>query len=221
GRWGEKVPATVGTVADGFALLHSCALHLEGAWLAADDTGASAVGTGLVLTQGIGLLFQKGLQGALGEAGGSGTGELLHGVQVDVEPGSVVAESTAGDDFAPLGSEALELLELFGSEGAACHAASCLKVESTTRGKRARSRYDPQLHKAKRFMTSHAVCSSGEPVAPRRVSTTIRGSSAEDDHGANAFRPQPDGLPAHRRRQDGAVQLAVREKTWRPVPPAH
>ena len=134
--------------------MHSCALHLEGAWLAADDTGASTVGTGLVLTQGIGLLFQKGLQGALGEAGGSGTGELLHGVQVDVEPGSVVAESTAGDDFAPLGSEALELLELFGSEGAACHAASCLKVESTTREKRARSRYDPQLHKAKRFMTS-------------------------------------------------------------------
>jgi hypothetical protein len=88
-----------------------------------------------LLAQSPGLLFQKGLQGALGESGGGGVGELLHGVEIDVESGTVVAEGASGNDFAPLGSEALELLELFGSEGATCHDASCVRVATSTKAK--------------------------------------------------------------------------------------
>src|SRR5215510_8310711 len=87
GRWGEKVPAAVGTVADRFALLQLGALHLQGAFLPADDAGASAIGTELLLAQGIGLLFQESLEGVLGKAGGGGTGDLLHGIQIESRPG--------------------------------------------------------------------------------------------------------------------------------------
>jgi hypothetical protein len=130
GRWGEKVPAAVGTVADRFALLQGGALHLEGAGLTADDTGASARGTGLLFSQGVGLLFQESLQGAFGETGGGGAGDLLHGVEIDIESRPVVAKGASGDDFAPAGGEVTEFLKFLGGEGAACHAASCLDVET-------------------------------------------------------------------------------------------
>ena len=116
-------------------MLQGCALHLQRAFLAVDGTGPSALRTGLLLAQGLGLLFEERLQGAFGEAGGSGVGELLHGIEIDVESGSVVAESASGNDFAPLGSETLKLLKLFGSEGAACHDASCVGVETKTKEK--------------------------------------------------------------------------------------
>lgn len=135
GRWGKKVPATVGTVTHRFALLQLGALRLEGTLLAAEDTKASAVGTGPLLAQRLGLLLQEGLQGAFRESSGSGGGDLLHGGEIDVESGSVVAEGVSGDNLAPLSSETVEFLEFFGSEGARSHDASCLGVETTTRGK--------------------------------------------------------------------------------------
>jgi hypothetical protein len=91
-------------------LLELAARDLEGATLAAEGTGSPAFGTGLRRAQGVGLLFEEGLQGALDEAGGRGAGDLLHGSEIDVEPGTGVAEGTAGDDFAPLGGELAELL---------------------------------------------------------------------------------------------------------------
>ena len=128
GRWGEKVPAAVGTMANRFALLQSCALHLERALLPAGDTRSSAIGTGLLLAQGVGLLFEEGVQGALGEAGRGGAGDLLHGVEIDVEPRAVVAEGASGDDFAPLGGQVTEFLKFFGGERTASHDASCVGV---------------------------------------------------------------------------------------------
>jgi len=59
-------------------------------------------------------LLQEGLQGALVEAGGGSLGDLLHGVEVDVQSGAVVAEGATGDDFAPLGCQITEFLELCG-----------------------------------------------------------------------------------------------------------
>jgi hypothetical protein len=141
-------------VANRFALSQDGALNLERTLLAADGAGPSARRTGLLFAQGGGLLFQKGLQGAFGESSGRGAGELLHGVEIDVEPGPVVAEGASGDDFAPLGGEALELLELFGSEGAACHDASCMEVKKTTSDKIVLSCYNCDLDGAKQFMTS-------------------------------------------------------------------
>src|SRR5262249_11311583 len=111
GRWGEKVPAAVGTVADRFALVQSGALHLKRALLPADDTEASAVGARPLLTQSLGLLFQESLQGALGESGGGRVSDLLHGPEIDIETRSLIAEGTAGDDLTPPGSEVVEFLE--------------------------------------------------------------------------------------------------------------
>jgi hypothetical protein len=85
----------------------------------------------LLLPQGVGLLFEEGLQGALVEPGGGGLSDLLHGVEIDVESGAVVAEGAAGDDFAPLGRQITEFLELWGSELASRHDASHLGVRAT------------------------------------------------------------------------------------------
>src|SRR5262245_21385992 len=149
GRWGEKVPAAVGTVADRFALLQLGALHLQGAFLPADHAGAYAIGTELLLAQGIGLLFQEGLEGALGKAGGGGTGDLLHGIQIDVEAGAVVAEGASGNDFAPAGGKVAEFLKFLGGEGASWHVASCLAVETKTRGKMAPVKVCPPTSQSK------------------------------------------------------------------------
>jgi len=117
-------------VANRFALLQGWPLHLERAFLAAEDTRPPAVGTGLLLAQGGGLSFEEGLQGSLSEAGGGGEGNLLHGGEIDVESGTVVAEGASGDDFAPLGGEATEFLDFVGRKATACHDASCVGVET-------------------------------------------------------------------------------------------
>ena len=114
GPLGGKSPGGSRDSGTRFALLQLRALHLEGALLTAEGAEPSAVGTGLLLAQGVGLLFEQGLQGALGEAGGGGLGDLLHGVEIDIESGAVVAEGAAGDDFAPLGGEVTEFLEFLG-----------------------------------------------------------------------------------------------------------
>src|SRR5438874_13752546 len=116
GRWGEKVPATVGTVAKRFALLQLCALYVERSLLTAKGTRPSAVRAGLLRAQGMGLLFEKGLQSSFGEPGSSSEGDLLHGSEIDIESRPLVAIGASGDNFAPLGSEVAEFLEFFGSE---------------------------------------------------------------------------------------------------------
>src|SRR4051794_9981196 len=160
GRWGEKVPATVGTVAERFALLQLGALYLERAFLSAEGTRASAVGTGLLLAQGVGLLFEEGLQGALGESGGSGAGDLLHGIEIDIEPRPVLAKGASGNDFAPAGGEVMEFLQFLGSEGASCHAASCLDVETKTREKRVPGKVRPPTSQGKAV---HDLAQCSEP----------------------------------------------------------
>jgi hypothetical protein len=66
----------------------------------------------LLLAQGVGLLFQESLQGALGESDGGSTGDLLHGVPIDLEAGAVVAQGAFGDDFTPAGGEVLKFLQV-------------------------------------------------------------------------------------------------------------
>jgi hypothetical protein len=89
-----------------------------------------------LLAERLGLLFEKSLQGSLGEASSGGVGDLFHGAEIDIEPGSLVAEGVSGDDFAPLSGETVEFLELLGGEGAGCHDASCLGVGTKTSEKR-------------------------------------------------------------------------------------
>src|SRR5262245_57720484 len=131
GLWGEKVPATVGTVAKRFALVELSTLDVEGAWLRAQDTRPAAGGTGLGGAQGVGLLGEAGLQGAFGETRGSGLGDLLQGGKIDVASGAVVPEDAAGDDFAPLSRKITEFLELLRGKWTARHSGSCLGVRTT------------------------------------------------------------------------------------------
>jgi hypothetical protein len=70
----------------------------------------------LLLAQSAGLLVQEGLQAAGVEPGGGGLGDLLHGVEVDIESGTLGAEGAAGDDVAPRSGEVTDILEVFGGE---------------------------------------------------------------------------------------------------------
>jgi hypothetical protein len=67
----------------------------------------------LVLDQELGLLLKAGGESALGQAQGGGQGDLLHGVEVDVEAGAALAEGAFGDDFAPAGGQLTDFLEGF------------------------------------------------------------------------------------------------------------
>jgi hypothetical protein len=120
-------------VANGFALLQLSALNLERAVLAAEGTRSSAFGTRLLLTQGVGLLFKQGLQGALGEPSGGGVGDLLHGIEIDIESGPIVVKGASGNDFAPPSGEAAEFMQFLRCKGTACHNASCVEVKSRKR----------------------------------------------------------------------------------------
>jgi len=123
-------------VAHRLALLELGALSVQRPLLTAEDTRASAVGTGLLLAEGLGLLFEEGLQGSLGESGGGRVGDLLHGAEIDVQAGALVAEDAAGDDLAPASGEVVEFLEFLGGEGARSHDASCLGVGTRTNEQR-------------------------------------------------------------------------------------
>jgi hypothetical protein len=112
-------------------LVEAPAADSEGARLAAGRTEAATVGAGQAGAEGVGLLFEEGLQGALVEPGGGGLSDLLQGVEIDVESGPVVAEGAASDDFAPLGRQITEFLELLGSKLASRHSSSCLGVRTT------------------------------------------------------------------------------------------
>ena len=96
------------------------------AGLAADRAGSAAGGTGLGVAEGPGLLFQGAGQGALGQTGRGGAGDLLHRVEVHVEAGAAFAEGAAGDDFAPALGEVADLLQQLGGELAARHGVSRL-----------------------------------------------------------------------------------------------
>ena len=108
------------------------ALHVERTFLTTEDTRPSAIGARLLLAQGLGLLFEEGLQGSLGEPGGGGEGELLHGSEIDVESRPLVTVGASGHDFAPLCGEVVEFVEFLRSEGVACHDASCIEVKTKT-----------------------------------------------------------------------------------------
>jgi hypothetical protein len=80
------------------------------------------------------LLFEKLFDGSRGEAFGGGDGHVFHGIEVDIESGSVVAEGLAGDNFAPLFGEVVDGDEIFVCESASCHDQSLLEVRENARG---------------------------------------------------------------------------------------
>jgi hypothetical protein len=82
--------------------------------LVADGAELAAVRAGLFGRQGLGLLFQEGSEGALGQTAGGSVGDLFQGEQIDVQAGASVPESTPGNNFAPLGPQVTDFLEFLG-----------------------------------------------------------------------------------------------------------
>jgi hypothetical protein len=89
----------------------------------------------LLIAEGAGLLLQEETEEAFGEAGGGGVGQLLHGVEIDVEAGALFAEGASGDDFAPAGGEGADLLKEFRGKFTARHGESCLVLAVKAWGK--------------------------------------------------------------------------------------
>ncbi len=79
-----------------------------------DGTELLALRTRLLVGQSLGLLFEQSAEGALQQSLSGGLGGLLEGKQIGIEGRASVPESTARDDFAPLGSEITDILEFLG-----------------------------------------------------------------------------------------------------------
>jgi hypothetical protein len=99
-------------VADGFVVSELAALDVQRPVLPLHRTKLLAVGAGLFGAECLGLLFQEGSEGSLRQSSGSGSGDLLHGLEIDVQARARLAEGATGNDFAPLGSEFTDFLEL-------------------------------------------------------------------------------------------------------------
>ncbi len=93
-----------------------------------NGTEGAAVRTGRLFAEGLGLLFQQEGEGALGEAGRGGTGQLLQGLEVGVQAGATIAEGAAGDDFAPASGEVADFLEEFWGKLTTRHDRYCLAL---------------------------------------------------------------------------------------------
>src|SRR5205823_5688647 len=86
----------------------------------------AAVGARRLGAEGLGLLLQEGAEGALGQTGRRGRGDLLQRLEVDVGAGAGLPEGATGDDFSPLGRQLTDFLDLLGRESALRHEQSCL-----------------------------------------------------------------------------------------------
>ena len=101
-------------MADRFVVGDRTAQAVQGAWFVLHGAELLAVRTGLGVGQGLGLLCQQGGEGALEQPLSGGLGGLFEGEQIGVQRGAGIAESAAGNDFAPLRGKVTEILEFLG-----------------------------------------------------------------------------------------------------------
>src|SRR5262249_21193998 len=109
------------------------AVDVQGPGLPLHGAKSAAIGAGLLRAEGLGLLLQGGGERAFGESSGGSGGELFQGGEIKVEAGPLLAEGPSGDNFAPLGGESTDILEVLRGQGVACHRPSCLEVAETGR----------------------------------------------------------------------------------------
>ena len=167
---GGKVPAAVGTVADGLVIRQGHpAADMDGTALVGERAQSATAWAGLLVCQGVGLPLQQALQGAFDQPGGSRLGDLLQGVQVELD--GVVA-GAAGDDFAPLGSQVVQFLQCGGGQLSAWHGAFCLGVARRDQERFPSSAYSPPAHRTKLFMASLMPMACQQPL-PRENGSVI------------------------------------------------
>jgi len=99
-----------------FAVAEFTALTDQFPWLLAHGTRVATLRTGRLWGQGLGLEFKEGRERALGQAAGSGRGDLFQGEEVQFQEfRSRSPKGAACDNFAPLGGEVTDVVELLGS----------------------------------------------------------------------------------------------------------
>jgi two-component system, NtrC family, sensor histidine kinase HydH len=108
------------------------------------------------------LLLQQRGEGALGEAGRRGAGELLHGLEVGVQAGAAVAEGAAGDNFAPAGGQIADFLEEFRGKFTMRHGRYRLVLAAEGPEEFLSPLYDTRLGVAKLLMASRPPARSRE-----------------------------------------------------------
>jgi hypothetical protein len=109
-----------------FAVRYLAAVKDHGPVLRAHRAGPAALGAGLLGSQGVRLLLQQDGEGAFGEAGSGGAGDLFHGLEIDGGARPSITEGAASDDLAPLGGEVADGLEVLRGGGTLRHGESFL-----------------------------------------------------------------------------------------------
>jgi len=105
------------------------ALDGEVSVLVIDRTEGATIGTGMLGTEGLGLLMQENAESALGQASSGSGGDLLHGGEVE---GSGLGEGASSDDFPPFGGEFADLLQFLLREFPLRHGPSSLALVSSS-----------------------------------------------------------------------------------------
>jgi hypothetical protein len=83
----------------------------QGSVLVIDGAASAAVGARLLGFQRLGLLFQEGVEGPLGQADCGGRGDLLHRLEVELGVRARRLDRATGDDFSPLSRQVMNLLQ--------------------------------------------------------------------------------------------------------------
>jgi hypothetical protein len=68
----------------------------------------------VLLSEGLGLLLQEGGERALGQTASGLQSDRFQGGEIDSQAWSFGAESPPGDNFAPLGRQVTDFLEVLG-----------------------------------------------------------------------------------------------------------
>ena len=115
-------------MADRFAVFKASAAYFDGAFVDRDGTGPAALRTGLAVAE-LGSLLAGGRFHGTGKEALSGSeGHLFHVSEVNVESRPLLAEGTAGDDFAPRLSELGDGLKILRGEFPGAHGTAFLGV---------------------------------------------------------------------------------------------
>jgi len=100
------------------------------------------------------LLFQQCRQSSLRQTTGGSRRNLFQGAEIQFEPWTLFAEGATGDNFAPLGGEVVNLVELLVSPSSSSHVQSFLGFMPSERRALPIVLYDQALWPAKQVMAS-------------------------------------------------------------------
>lgn len=146
-------------------MLELTAADLDGALLVGEGAELAAGGARLGSAQTLGLLSSGLLQDASREAAGGSDGDLLHGVEIDVEVRAIVPKSVAANDLAPLVGQIMDFLEVLGRELAGRHDLNLLTVTANAMGEFLLVVIERALCPAKRCLHSIHAARCGWPTA--------------------------------------------------------